>query len=310
MLKYMDYAYAVYEEKSFTKAAEKLFISQPSLSLTIKKLEDELGFPVFERSGKEITLTPMGEKYINAIRSIKQIKEEFENDLDQILNLEKGSVSIGSTIFIASYILPEIIKSFSAKYPGISINLGVDQSTVLYEKLENGVYDIVIDNAVTKKPAYEYIPFFKEEIILGVPEALEFNNRFKPYQISANEITADCNFERKKRLPVKELDGEKFVLLKSGNKMREISESIFSEAFASPEISFEFDQLMTSVIYSMHGFGMCFLTDTVVKYEKSIENLIYYLPDSTKRQRSVYIIHKKSHYLTTANKRFIEFLNK
>ena len=72
MLKYMDYAYAVYEEKSFTKAAEKLYISQPSLSLTIKKLEDELGFLIFDRSGKETTLTPLGEKYIQAIKEIKK----------------------------------------------------------------------------------------------------------------------------------------------------------------------------------------------------------------------------------------------
>ena len=66
MFKHVDYVYAVYEEKSFTKAAEKLFISQPALSATIKKLEKDLGYPIFERTGKEVVPTYMGKKYLEA----------------------------------------------------------------------------------------------------------------------------------------------------------------------------------------------------------------------------------------------------
>ena len=74
MFRYMDYALAVYEEKSFTKAAEKLFISQPSLSLTIKKLEDVLGMPVFDRAGKEIVQLYISDNESSLERPVKELK--------------------------------------------------------------------------------------------------------------------------------------------------------------------------------------------------------------------------------------------
>ena len=85
MLKYMDYAYTVYKEESFTRAAEKLYISQPALSLTIKKLESEIGYPIFERCGKKITLTHIGKKYIDAIEEIMRVKNRFENQIIYLL---------------------------------------------------------------------------------------------------------------------------------------------------------------------------------------------------------------------------------
>ena len=89
MFKYANYAYEIYKEKSFTKAAEKLFISQPSLSLTIKKLEDNLGVPIFDRSGREICLTDIGEKYISAIEEINIIEKNLKNEIDDLKKMLK-----------------------------------------------------------------------------------------------------------------------------------------------------------------------------------------------------------------------------
>ena len=77
MFQYMDYAYAVYKEKSFTKAAKELCISQPALSATIRKLETNLGHPIFDRSGKTITLTDIGERYIRSAEQIMLIRQNL-----------------------------------------------------------------------------------------------------------------------------------------------------------------------------------------------------------------------------------------
>lgn len=90
MLRHIDYVYAIYKEKSFTRAAEQLYISQPSLSATIKKLEKDLGYPIFERTGKEITPTYIGEKFIKAAEEILIIKKNLENEVDDLLKLRKG----------------------------------------------------------------------------------------------------------------------------------------------------------------------------------------------------------------------------
>lgn len=317
MLRYMDYAYAVYKEKSFTKAAEKLYISQPSLSLTIKKLEKEIGGPVFERCGKEITLTEIGEKYIKAVEQVIYIKKNFENEIDDLLKLKRGTVIIGSTTFLASYLLPDILKSFHRQYPDIKIDLIVEQSTYLEEKLEEGLVDLVIDNVTSENPGYGYLPLFEEQIFLGVPERLDINHKMREYQITKEEIIAESHRATDLKrsvynpLPKVNLDSfkaEKFILLKYGNKMRQLSNKMFEESGMSPEISFEFDQLMLSVSYAESGFGICFLTDTILKYGKDCKNLIYYLPDSSHKKRTVYISYKKSKYLTSAAEAFIEHL--
>ena len=308
MFRYMNYAYAVYKEKSFTKAAEKLFISQPSLSLTIKKLEDALGCPVFERSGREISLTAVGEKYIEAAEAIMKIEGSFKNELDDVLNLKKGKIVIGSTIFISSYILPQVLRRFNQKYPYIDVAVVVEQSTVLEQKLENGEVDLIIDNAVYHSDAYVYIPVLEEKILLGVPENCKANEKNRHKQISEENIKDD-RFINSAKISISEFADDSFVLLKTGNKMRKISDAIFAESGVKAKTAMEFDQLMTAVSYAENGFGICFLTDTILKYAKGCKGLCYYAPDTEHSSRMLYIIYKKNRYLTCASAAFIEEFN-
>lgn len=192
MLRYLDYIYMIYKEKSFTKAAEKLYISQPSLSATVKKLEKELGYPIFERNGKEITPTYIGEKYIKAAEEILVIKKNLENEVDDLLKLRKGNIILGSTTFIVSGVLPDLLKDFSKRYPDIDVKILVEQSTILHEKLEKGLVDIAIDNATVHNPNYEHIPLLKERILIGVPKDFEINEQLKEFQIPADKIRSSC----------------------------------------------------------------------------------------------------------------------
>ena len=84
MLNNIEYVYMIYKERSFTKAAEKLYVSQPALSLAITKLEKRLGYPLFERRGKECVPTEYGEKYIAAIERIKRIQDDLEHEIEEM----------------------------------------------------------------------------------------------------------------------------------------------------------------------------------------------------------------------------------
>lgn len=302
MLKYMEYAYAVYQAGSFTRAAERLYISQPSLSQIIKKLETEIGQPIFERSGKNITLTPVGEVYIRAVEQILQIRTDLQQQIDDIQSLKTGKLTIGSTTFIASYVLPAIIKEFQNKYPDIQIDLFVEQSTVLEEKLEQGRVDFIIDNAPLQKEVYVYIPWLTEQILLGVPQELPVNEKLEKYRVSAENI---CRGKKSLRLPITAVRDEKFILLKHGNTMRQTASRIFQEAGIHPEISMEFDLLMSTICYAESGFGICFLTDTILRYGKGCRNLVFYLPDTQYNSRELFVIYKKAKYLTSAAREFI-----
>ena len=89
MFQGMEYVYQVYLEKSFSKAAEKLFISQPSLSANVKRVEQHIGYPIFDRSTKPLSLTECGAQYIKAIEKIKSIQNEFDGFVNDWGDLKK-----------------------------------------------------------------------------------------------------------------------------------------------------------------------------------------------------------------------------
>ena len=307
MFKYADYAYEVYKEKSFTKAAENLFISQPSLSLTIKKLENSLGAPIFDRSAREIVLTDIGEKYISAVLEIKNLEKSLRNEIDDLQKLKKGTITIGSTIFVSSYILPDILRKFKSIFPLIVINIIVEQSSVLENMLENGSVDFIIDNALLKQNQYQYIPVMKERILVAVPKAFAVNDKLKENEIFYSEIKRTHNwYENKSKINISELKKENFILLKHGNKMRKITNNIFKENNISPDVVYEFDHLMTSISYAEARFGICFLTDMVLKYAKKLKDISLYLPDTLHSERTLYIIRKQNKYHSFATNELIK----
>ena len=311
MFKHIDYVYAVYEERSFTKAAAKLYISQPALSSTIKKLEKDLGYPVFERNGKEVRPTYLGERYTRAAEEIRIIRENLEREIDDLVQLKKGKIILGGTTFIVSNLLPELLKDFQKKYPQIELEILVEQSTILREKLEKGLVDMAIDNALTTEPEYSYIPLFPERILLGVPESSPLNAHYRDYQISADTIRdPKCDYEKLPKIDISIFRDVPFILLKPGNKMRQLAHAIFNEHGITPTVAFEFDQLMTSISFTESGFGCCFLTDTILRYVGPCKNIVYYQPDTTFKDRTLYVMHKRNKYLSFACRELINFLPK
>lgn len=309
MFRYMDHAYAIYQEGSFTKAAQKLCISQPALSATIKKLEDTLGHPIFDRSSKPLALTDVGEQYIRATEQILLIRQNLAQQIDDLTMLRRGSFVLGGTTLIISHVLPQVLKNFAKSFPDVEVTLQVEPSTVLREKLEAGLVDIAIDNALAQDEDHEYIPLFREHILIGVPSELPVNRNLQAYQLDPDLLVKpDCDFSALPKLDISALAKEDFILLKPGNKMRQVAHSIFSEKGIVPKVRFSFDRLTTSINFAESGFGICFLTDTILKYSGPCKNLTLYQPDTQFTDRNLYVMHKKNKYLNTACRAFMTFL--
>jgi len=109
MFRDKEYVYEVWRERSFTKAAAKLYISQPSLSAKIKKIEDEIGAPIFDRSTAPLGLTEFGETYIQAITEVREIERKVENYVNDMNMLHSGTLSIGASNVFAAYAIPPLI---------------------------------------------------------------------------------------------------------------------------------------------------------------------------------------------------------
>ena len=113
MFQGMEYIYEVYKEKSFSKAAAALFISQPSLSANVKRVENRIGYPIFDRSTKPLQLTEVGKHYIQAVEKVMDIENNLENYLLDLGNLKTGTLNVGGSNFFSSWILPPLIADFS-----------------------------------------------------------------------------------------------------------------------------------------------------------------------------------------------------
>ena len=117
------YIYQVYLKGSFSKAAEALFITQPALSIAIRKVEKEIGAAIFNRGQRPLTLTHVGKIYISHIKRELLLEQELKQQLDDLHGLKTGELFIGGTNYMNAYLLPPYISRFTEKYPNISINM-------------------------------------------------------------------------------------------------------------------------------------------------------------------------------------------
>ncbi len=139
----------VAEESSYTRAAKRLFLTQPAISMQIKQLEDEIGLPVFDRVGKAIQLTDAGRELLHHARTIKNQLEEAQQCLEELRGIKRGRLNL-TMASTANYFTPRLLAGFCQEYPDIQVSLHVANRVGLLEALENNTTDMVI---MGKQPA-------------------------------------------------------------------------------------------------------------------------------------------------------------
>ena len=183
MFKGMDYVYMVYKEQSFSKAAKKLFISQPSLSATIKRIELKIGYPIFDRSTKPLTLTECGKKYIKSVEEMLFIESEFYNFVNDWGELKIGELILGGSSLFSSWVLPPL--------------MGEESTAELASYLQNGRIDLMIDNCSLDKGIFDNSIYKEEHLLLAVPKTFEINRKAEQYQVPVQLILDGSFLEEK-----------------------------------------------------------------------------------------------------------------
>ena len=306
MFKYADYIYKIYEEQSFTQAANKLFISQPSLSAAVKKAETELGFKIFVRGVVPIMLTDAGRAYIKAIEEVRRVERNLLNFVENLNSLNVGDISVSGAAFISSFILPKVIMEFSKRYPKINISFLESNSINLQEKLSAEEIDILIDYDFDSR-FFEVYPLKEEVILLAVPKESGINEKIEIDAFAAEEIIEGKHLnEAVSSVDLSVLSQEKFILLKPGNNMQKKSSMICAHYGFIPQASINVDQLMTAYNIASSGMGITFTTDTVVQSASDGGNLAFYKIKSIHASRTLYIAHKKKRYVSPAVREFIK----
>lgn len=309
-----EYAYEVYKTKSFSKAATNLFISQPALSAAIKKIENRLGSPIFDRSTTPIRLTPSGEKYIQYIEQLLEMEQELEQDLNDLNQLKSGHLVLGGSNLFSSYILPPLIAAYKKKYPQVEVKLIEANTKALEKKLFEGELDLVLDNYHFSDEVYNHHFFQEEHLLLAVPVSFQSNIQLSKLNINGLQLTANNireNIHLKKECPLVPLETfyeDPFLLLRSGNDTRERSDILLKNASITPNIVLKLDQQVTAYHIACYGMGATFVTDTLIKQVPEDPRIVFYKIADDNAIRNIYFYHKRGKYVTRAMHAFLDLL--
>ncbi len=304
MFKNRSYVLEVYKEQSFSAAAKNLYISQPSLSASIKRIEDKAGAPIFNRATAPISLTEIGEQYVKCAREMDKIEAGFQSFVFDRLHLVKGEIKIGGSSLFSSYILPPMISEFNAKYPDIELHIYEGSTKNLMSLLIDGELDIVLDNTIVVNDNVFAQPYQSEMLLLAVPKNLYYNPEVA---LTVEDIQnsrhcakdAPCiDLETFAEMP--------FVFLKQENDTGKRAKQLCKKHGFTPNVLFALDQQVTAYNITCTGMGISFVSDTLVQYLHEVPNVAYYKLPDTEIHRELFYYVKNNRYHSTACRTFIE----
>ena len=251
----LRFVVSVAQEKNFRRAAAKSFVSQPALSLAIKKIENELGVLIFERNRMGISLTTVGEKIVNQAQIVLEEVDKIKAISKVEKNTQQVEVKIGLIYSIAPYLLPSIIPLVKNSSPEIILEAEEDITTNLIKKLEEGSIDAAIIALPFVEPGIETQPLYDEPFKVLIPTKHPWNN--------------------KQKINAKELKNEKILLLDNTHcfsmQVREVCPGISDKAEVQAGTSLE---TIRNMVASNLGISILPQSATANNYSNDLINIL------------------------------------
>ena len=244
--RHLKYFLTVAEELNITRAAERLYISQQSLSNHIGNMERELGVKLFTRSPK-LSLTYAGELLVGTATQILELQSQYMSKVGDINRQYMGVLRVGVSHTCGLALLPDLLPKFHKEFPLVEFSLYEGNSTQLEDALAHGRTDLIICfQPITIKDVVT-VPLTEQRLVLVVPK--NFTDR--RFGDSAPDIRE--RFSRK--ADISAFQGEPFVLIKRGNRTRSIVDQYFSRYYFKPNLILETENTVTTLAMAQAGVG-------------------------------------------------------
>lgn len=286
-LKKYEYVIAVSDYGGITQAAESLNISQPTFSKYIKKVEEELGIELFDRSTLPIKLTKAGECYVKAGRRFIDLDRQLTKQLNEIKTNVNSVIRIGISPSRSPYMMPDIVSLYKKKNPNGRVIIEERTTSELNKRLSLGELDLVISILDAETKEFERIELFNESIMLAVPKNQCLDNS------SAKEI----------------LMSSTVINIGKGQAMWQIlNEIIDNMGMCQPEI--ECQSIESALALVKKGIGVMIVPSYIARESKNQENsdiCFLHLKDiKCNYNRKICLFYRKEQFLTQSEKSFIE----
>lgn len=309
-----EYVYQVYKEKSFSRAAKNLFISQPALSATIKKIETRLGVQLFERTTTSVTLTEAGEAYIDTAKKIMELESDLAVYLEDLSNLNTGRLVLAGTAFFCSYVIPPVVSAYQKKYPGVTLEMTESDSLLLYDMAGDNDLDLIVDAGHYDTEKFDGQTLFTEHILLAVPEKMVTTEYQKKLALTAEDVRKGRFLkEETPGISVGEFMDCPFILLKKEHDLFHKAMAVCEESGIQPESLLHLNQLMTAYSLVCQGMGVTFVSDTLVRQSRMRADVVYFkldVRDPELTRREVFVAWRRNRHVTRTMNSFVQTAQK
>ncbi len=293
----LEYIVMVSEVMSFSEAAKQLYVSQPSLSQYVKKVEEEIGADIFVRT-TPLKLTYEGEIFVRFAKKVLEEERMLQTEMNDIRDNKIGQIQIGAGPLNSTLVLPRIIEKYMESHPNTEIQISESAESDLMELLDSGKVDFlisVIQPAI--KDAYIVEEVFREQYVLAVPENLDsFLSKEKQNSITKQKDLPTIHIRACKQLP--------YILQTSSMPAHAIFEGLCRREGFIPNCKLTCKNINTAIHLAQRGVGACFIPSSVSKEVSNYLNC--YRLEGNEENRVINIIYRKSMKLSQIQKDFME----
>lgn len=299
LFKHADYFIAIVEEGNLSKAAERLFVSQPSLSQYLRRLESDLNVELFDHSVSPLRPTYAGERFYQYAQQMLKLEENSRRELHDIQAQQSGCLRLGVAFWRGACLLPDVFPYFHKTYPGIHLELLEGRSSALEIALMNDKIDLAVIN-LPKTLDYGQLTcevIFQEQILLAAPST----------HPAVQAILANCNFS--KGLPIAPLafiTEIPLIMTKSGQNLTREVNHFLGQNNLRPEILFETANLTTAINLVAKGIACAFVPEEGAKVCSHPGRVSYFAVDTPDLVWPLAVVYRKDSYLTNLARLFIE----
>lgn len=298
--KELIYVKTIAEEKSISGAARRLFISQPSLSQYVKRMEQELGTELFKRTPGGLILTYAGERYYETAVRILNLYESLEREISDINDLKTGKLQLGITSHLGTSVLTRVLPDFHRKFPRVECLVTEETSNVLEDKLAKRDLDFAIMHAPkdTYASGLSYELLSRDPFLIVAPQG---------HPIGALAKKRDGDYPE---LDLKHLKGQPLLMVRRGQRIRQIADSLLSRAgIHQPEILLSLRNFETIQLLCAEGMGFTLLPKQYSRIPFLRQKPDYYsIPERYGAFWELCIATAKGAYLSRAGEIFLSMV--
>ena len=283
--KQLHYVLTLAHEGSFSKAADTLNITQPSLSQYIKKIEREIGLELFDRANGDIRLTDAGRVYIDAGKKILDIEHQMENSFTDLADHKTGSLIIGAAPYRAASMLPVIASRFQSLHPGMHLVVREGTTVELVEGMEHGEYDLALTLLPIDDRLFRWEKIVEEELILAVPSS------YSPF------TTTTVPDRKHPAVDASVLNGKSMIMLTDAQFMQKQLENLLLDHHLSVHPAAIVKSLEAQIEFVKAGVGMALMPSGIERFCKPGDVVFYSFTESLPR-REVVVMWRKDQKLS------------